>query len=111
MRWQRLILDQGFYPDGIYTAPTDEALRKDIALSIEMGYNGARLHQKVFERRYLYWADRMGYLVWGEYGNWGLDHSNPKALESYVEPWTEAVERVNALYNPWQCGAGGHLRL
>lgn len=91
--FQRLVLDQGFYPDGIYTAPSDEALRKDIALSIEMGYNGARLHQKVFERRYLYWADRMGYLVWGEYGNWGLDHSDPKALESYVEPWTEAVER------------------
>lgn len=91
--FQRLILDQGFYRDGIYTAPTDEALKKDIQLSIDMGYNGARLHQKVFERRYLYWADHMGYLVWGEYGNWGLDHSNPKALESYLEPWIEVVER------------------
>ena len=78
--FQRLVLDQGFYPDGIYTAPSDEALREDILRSMALGFQGARLHQKVFERRFLYWADRLGYLVWGEYGNWGLDHSNPAAL-------------------------------
>ncbi len=78
--FQRLVLDQGFYPDGIYTAPSDEALREDILRSMALGFHGARLHQKVFERRFLYWADRLGYLVWGEYGNWGLDHSNPAAL-------------------------------
>ena len=64
--FQRLILDQGFYPDGIYTAPSDDALRRDIELSMAMGFNGARLHEKVFEPRFLHWADRLGYLVWGE---------------------------------------------
>ena len=58
-----------------------------------LGFQGARLHQKVFERRFLYWADRLGYLVWGEYGNWGLDHSNPAALGAMLTPWLEAVAR------------------
>ena len=66
----RWVLDQGFYPDGIYTAPTDEALKRDILTSMELGFNGARLHEKVFEPRFLYWADKLGYLVWGEYANW-----------------------------------------
>jgi beta-galactosidase/beta-glucuronidase len=91
--FQRLILDQGFYPDGIYTAPDDAALRQDIRMSQEMGFNGARLHQKVFEPRFLYWADRMGYLVWGEFPNWGLDVSNPQALEVFLPQWLESVQR------------------
>lgn len=78
--FQRLILDQGFYPEGIYTAPTDQDLIHDIELSKELGFNGARLHEKVFEERFLYHADRLGYLVWGEYGNWGLDASLPESL-------------------------------
>ena len=65
------MLDQGYYPDGIMTAPTDEALVRDIELSMAAGFNGARLHQKVFEERFLYHADRLGYLVWGEFGDWG----------------------------------------
>ena len=91
--FQRLVLDQGFYPDGIYTAPSDEALVKDIELSLALGFNGARLHEKVFERRYLYHADRMGYLVWGEYPNWGFDYTADNALELYLPEWLEAVER------------------
>lgn len=91
--FQRLVLDQGFYPDGIYTAPSDEALKHDIELSIALGFNGARLHQKVFERRYLYWADKMGYLIWGEYGSWGLDHSKAQALEAVLPEWFEALRR------------------
>ncbi|MCC7262355.1 MAG: beta-galactosidase [Candidatus Latescibacteria bacterium] len=91
--FQRLILDQGFYPDGIYTAPTDEALKGDIELSMAMGFNGARLHEKIFEPRFLYWADRLGYLVWGEYPNWGLDHAHPGALERVLGEWLEEVER------------------
>ncbi len=91
--FQRLVLDQGFYPDGIYTAPSDEALKKDIELSIACGFNGARLHEKVFERRFLYWADQMGYLVWGEYGNWGLDHTKASALHTFLPEWLESVER------------------
>ncbi len=91
--FQRLVLDQGFYPDGIYTAPTDEALKGDIELSMAMGFNGARLHEKVFEPRFLYWADRLGYLVWGEYPNWGLDQAHPSALERVLGEWLEVVER------------------
>jgi hypothetical protein len=53
------------------TAPSDDALRADIELAMAAGFNGARLHQKVFEERYLYHADRLGYLVWGEFGDWG----------------------------------------
>ncbi|MCC6729542.1 MAG: beta-galactosidase [Chthonomonadales bacterium] len=91
--FQRLVLDQGFYPDGIYTAPSDEALRRDIELAMAAGFNGARLHQKVFEPRLLYWADRLGYLVWGEYPSWGLNLSNQVALSYAVAEWKEAVER------------------
>ena len=89
----RWVLDQGFYPDGIYTAPTDEALKADIEYSIELGFNGARLHEKVFEPRFLYWADRLGYLVWGEYANWGLDHTNPENIYSFLPEWLEAIKR------------------
>jgi len=91
--FQRLILDQGFYPDGIYTAPTDEALRRDIELSMAAGFNGARLHQKVFEPRLLYWADRLGYLLWGEYPNWGLNLGNQQAVADALEEWREIVRR------------------
>jgi beta-galactosidase/beta-glucuronidase len=91
--FQRLVLDQGFYPDGIYTAPTEEALKGDIELSMAMGFNGARLHQKVFEPRFLYWADKMGYLTWGEMASWGLDLANPYALERFLTEWLEIVER------------------
>lgn len=56
----RLVLDQGYYPDGLMTAPNDAALIEDIQLSMDAGFNGARLHQKVFEERFLYHADRMG---------------------------------------------------
>ena len=89
----RFILDQGFYPDGIYTAPSDEALRKDIELSMACGYNGARLHQKIFEPRFLYHADRLGYMVWGEHANWGLDVARIGAFKNFSEEWLEAVER------------------
>lgn len=91
--FQRLVLDQGFYQAGIYTAPTEEDLIRDIQLSMDMGFNGARLHEKVFEPRFLYHCDKMGYMVWGEMGNWGLDMSNPMSLFSFLPEWMEAVER------------------
>ena len=91
--FQRLVLDQGFYPDGIYTAPTDDDLKKDIKLSMDMGFNGARLHEKIFEPRFLYWADRLGYIVWGEHANWGLDITTPMGLERFLPEWMEALER------------------
>ena len=90
--FQRLILDQGFYPDGIWTAPSEEALKQDIEMSMAAGYNGARLHQKVFEPRFLYWADKLGYLVWGEYPNWSFD-SKPAGYAAYTAEWTELLLR------------------
>ena len=96
--FQRLVLDQGYYPGGIMTAPRDDDLRRDIELSMEAGFNGARLHQKVFEERFLYHADRLGYLVWGEFGDWGCrgygtveDHQQPTS--SYITEWLEILER------------------
>lgn len=91
--FQRLVLDQGFYRDGIYTARDDEALKKDIELSMSVGFNGARLHQKVFDPRFLFFCDRAGYLVWGEYANWGLDYSDPAAVDMFLAQWSESVER------------------
>ncbi len=95
--FQRLVLDQGYYPDGILTAPSDEALVRDIELSMAAGFNGARLHQKVFEERFLYHADRLGYLCWGEFGDWGCnigkDGDNQQPGATYITQWLEAVER------------------
>jgi len=90
--FQRLILDQGFYPDGIWTAPSDEALKRDIELSLAAGFNGARLHQKVFEPRFLYWADKLGYLVWGEFPNWGFNYQ-PENYANFINEWTEVLQR------------------
>ncbi len=91
--FQRLVLDQGFYPDGIYTAPTEEALVRDIDCSLSAGFNGARLHEKVFEPLFLYHADKKGYMVWGEYANWGLDHSNIANLSTFLPDWLASVRR------------------
>ena len=91
--YQRLVLDQGYYPDGQWTAPTDEALKKDIQLGKEAGFNGARLHQKVFEQRYLYWADKLGYLVWGESPSWEMDWTNPIAARNMLTEWEECIAR------------------
>ena len=64
--YQKLILDQGYWPDGTYTAPTDQAIKTDILLSQEMGFNGCRKHAKIEDPRFYYWADTLGYLVWEE---------------------------------------------
>lgn len=89
----RFILDQGFYPDGIYTARDDSELKADITRSLDCGYNGARLHQKIFEPRFLYHADKLGYMVWGEHANWGLDLARPEAWRGFTAEWLEAIKR------------------
>lgn len=91
--FQRLVLDQGFYPDGVWTAPSDEALKQDIALAQAAGFNGARLHQKVFEPRFLYHAAKMGYLCWGEYPSYGPDYDNPALNRVWVDEWTRVLQR------------------
>jgi beta-galactosidase/beta-glucuronidase len=89
----RLVLDQGFYPDGVWTAPSDDDLKADIERSLAVGFNGARLHQKVFEERFHYWADRLGYLTWGEYCDWGMDFGSPQAVQNQQREWREIVMR------------------
>ena len=89
----RTVLDQGFYPDGIWTAPSDEALRADIELSKKAGFNGARLHQKVFEERFHYWADKLGYVTFGEASDWGCNRANPAAAYALVREWVDNVNR------------------
>ena len=91
--FHRLVLDQGFYPDGIWTAPTDAALKKDIELAMEAGFNGARLHQKVFEPRFLYHADRLGYMVWRETANSGMNYSDIATFPEFISPWLDSMER------------------
>jgi beta-galactosidase/beta-glucuronidase len=88
---QRLILDQGYFPGGLLTAATDGDLRRDIELAKAMGFNGARKHQKVEDPRWLYWADRLGFLVWAEMANF---HEHSAAAESRMaSEWEETVQR------------------
>ena len=89
--YQRLLLDQGYWPQGLLTAPTDEDFVRDIQTVKNLGYNGVRKHQKVEDPRYLYHADRMGLLVWGEIGS-GYTFSQ-RLIQSFTAEWTEAVQR------------------
>ena len=89
----RMVLDQGFYPDGIWTAPCDQDLRADIERSMAVGFNAGRLHQKVFEERFHYWADRLGYLTWGEAASWGFDASREEGPRNFISEWEEIVVR------------------
>jgi beta-galactosidase/beta-glucuronidase len=110
--YQRLVLDQGFYPDGIWTAPTDEALKHDIELSLAAGFNGARLHQKVFEERFHYWADKLGYITWGEASSWGCDPNTIQGARNFLSEWREIVVRDRnhpsiIAWTPWN--ETGHI--
>jgi beta-galactosidase/beta-glucuronidase len=89
--YQRLVLDQGYFPGGLLTAPTDEDLRKDIELAKEMGFNGARKHQKIEDPRWLLWADTLGFLVWGEMAN--AYQYSPNYVRRITGEWQEAVRR------------------
>jgi beta-galactosidase/beta-glucuronidase len=96
--FQRLVLDQGYWPQSLMTAPDDEALERDIHLALDAGFNGARVHEKIAEELYLYHADRLGFLVWGEFGDWGasgqgVEGNNQQPTSSYITQWTEALER------------------
>lgn len=89
--YQRLVLDQGYWPESLLTAPSDEAFIRDIELTKAMGFNGVRKHQKVEDPRYLYHADRMGLLVWGEIGAAYL-YSEQYADRIYRE-WLDVLQR------------------
>ena len=87
----RLVLDQGYFPGGLLTAGDDRELRRDILLAKSMGFNGARKHQKVEDPRWLYWADVLGFLVWGEMPNFHQD--TPAAERRLEREWEEALRR------------------
>ncbi len=87
----RLVLDQGYWPESGLTAPDDAAIRKDIELVKRMGFNGVRKHQKIESARYLYWADRMGLLVWEEMPS--AYRYTTKSIHRLTREWLEVVER------------------
>jgi len=88
---QRLVLDQGYFPGGLLTAPSDAALRRDIELARAFGFNGARKHQKIEDPRWLYWADQLGFLVWSEMPSF---HKHSAEAERRLEfEWREGVLR------------------
>ena len=89
--YQKLVLDQGYWPDSLLTAPDDEAFKNDINLTKQMGFNGARLHQKVEDPRFLYWADKLGFICWGECA--AAPVFTPKAESTLYKEWLEIVER------------------
>lgn len=87
----RLVLDQGYWPDTLMTAPSDQALRRDVELAKAMGFNGVRKHQKIEDPRYLYWADQLGLLVWEEMPS--AYAFSARAMTRLLREWTEAIER------------------
>jgi len=87
----RLVLDQGYWPQSGLTAPDDEALRRDVELAKAMGFNGVRKHQKLEDPRYLYWADRLGLLVWEEMPS--AYRFSEKSVQRVTREWTAALER------------------
>lgn len=89
--YQKLILDQGYWPEGLLTAPDDKAFIKDIELAKQMGFNGCRKHQKMEDPRFLYWADKLGYLVWGECA--APPMYQPESVYRLVHEWAEIIER------------------
>ncbi|WP_372632234.1 glycoside hydrolase family 2 protein [Cohnella sp.] len=89
--FQKLVLDQGYFPDGNLTPPSDEAIRRDVELTKAMGFNGVRKHQKLEDPRYLYWCDKLGLLVWSEAAN-AYQYSE-KYVRRFVNEWQESMER------------------
>lgn len=91
--FQKMVLDQGYNPDGLYTVPNVDFMRRDIQLGLDLGFNGVRLHEKIFDPRVLYLCDKAGYMVWGEFPSWGVDFSNMSHAGQFLTEWQEALER------------------
>ena len=86
----KMALDQGYYPDGLYTAPSDDDLRRDVEAAKLLGFNGVRKHQLASDPRYLYWCDKLGLLVWEEMADWGMPL---KMKDIFWEEWKRVIER------------------
>ena len=89
--YQSLVLDQGYWKDTLMTAPSEEALKQDILLAKEMGFNGCRKHQKAEDPLFLYWADVLGYLVWGEIPS--APSFSVEASQRVLTEWAEIIKR------------------
>ncbi|MGX7418246.1 glycoside hydrolase family 2 protein [Carnobacterium gallinarum] len=89
--YQKLVLDQGYWPEGLLTAPTDGDFKKDILLAKEMGFNGCRKHQKTEDPRFLYHADQLGFLVWGECASAPM--FTETAAQRLIKEWMEIIQR------------------
>ena len=89
--YQKLILDQGYWPESLLTPPSDDAIIHDIEMTKKMGFNGARKHQKIEDPRYYYWADKLGLLVWGEMPS--AYNFNAEEMESITREWTGFINR------------------
>jgi beta-galactosidase/beta-glucuronidase len=87
----RMVLDQGYWPDGGLTAPDDGAYRRDVELAKAMGFNGVRKHQKIENPRFLYWADVLGLLVWEEMPS--AYRFTKTSISRLVEEWIQAIAR------------------
>lgn len=88
----RLVLDQGYWRESALTPPTDEAMQFDIKTAKAFGFNGARKHQKVEDPRWLYWCDRLGFLVWGEMAN-AYDIYTDEYVARFTDEWQQALAR------------------
>lgn len=88
-------LDQGYYPDGLYTPPSDAAQRMDVEWAKRYGLNGIRKHQIVPEPRFLYWCDKLGLTTWAEMADWNIDEtfSTPDVTEEFLRQWTACMRR------------------
>lgn len=86
--FMKFILDQGYNPDGINTAPDEEYMKRDIELAMSLGFNGARFHQRVFEESSLYYADKLGYMIWAEMPS-GIEFYSAENIECYMPEWLE----------------------
>lgn len=89
--YQRLILDQGYWPDSHLTPPSEEAILEDIDKILAMGYNGVRKHMKIEDARFLYWCDVKGLLVWSEMA--ATFEFNDEAVEAFTKEWVEIVRQ------------------
>jgi beta-galactosidase/beta-glucuronidase len=89
--YMRLVLDQGYHPEGILTFPADGDFKNDIDLIKRMGFNGVRKHQKVEDPRFLYWADKLGLFVWGEMAN--AYQFSPDYIQRITSEWTQVIQR------------------
>lgn len=87
----RSVLSQGFWPQSHAAAPDEDAIRREVELIKELGFNAVRLHQKVEDPRFLHWCDRLGLLVWGEMPS-AYEFSN-RMVERVTREWMEIIER------------------